>query len=190
MPRSEVAQIEQLVRNAVESIMDGVEMTVCGSYRRGRPYCGDIDVLLSHPDGHSHRGLLKILITKLKEENLITDHLITVDNEEQRKYMGLCKLPVPESKYRRIDFIVAPYNEWPLALVHFTGSAHFNRSIRLLAKKKNMHLSEHALRKGVAYGGQGGDEKLSKGTIVPIFHEKDIFRHLGLDYLEPTDRDW
>ena len=39
-------------------------------------------------------------------------------------------------KYRRIDFLLAPYNEWSCCLLHFTGSALFNRNLRLVAKKK------------------------------------------------------
>ena len=52
-------------------------------------------------------------------------------------------------QYRRIDIIVVPYDEYACALVYFTGSAHFNRSLRHLAKKMGMSLSEHSLNKGV-----------------------------------------
>ena len=79
-------------------LLPNVEMVVCGSYRRGRPMCGDIDILVSHPDGRSHKGFLVILLEKLKEEGLVTNDLITVENDEQRKYMGLCKLPLEGSK--------------------------------------------------------------------------------------------
>ena len=44
---------------------------------------------------------------------------------------------------------MVPYEEYACALVYFTGSAHFNRSLRHLCKKMNMSLNEHALRKGV-----------------------------------------
>lgn len=52
-------------------------------------------------------------------------------------------------QYRRIDIIVVPYDEYACALVYFTGSAHLNRSLRLLAKKSGMSLSEHSLNTGV-----------------------------------------
>lgn len=42
-----------------------------------------------------------------------------------------------------------PYEEYGCALVYFTGSAHFNRSLRHLCKKQNMSLNEHALKIGV-----------------------------------------
>jgi len=38
-------------------------------------------------------------------------------------------------QYRRLDIMVVPYKEFPLALVHFTGSGHMNRSMRSKADK-------------------------------------------------------
>ena len=36
-----------------------------GSYRRGATSCGDVDILITHPDGRSHRNLLEPLLEKL-----------------------------------------------------------------------------------------------------------------------------
>ncbi len=46
---------------------------------------------------------------------------------------------------RRIDIIVIPWCEWACAVLYFTGSEAFNRSMRLLAQKMGMHLSQHGL---------------------------------------------
>lgn len=40
---------------------------VCGSYRRGKPNCGDVDILITHPDGHSHENLFRPILNRLKE---------------------------------------------------------------------------------------------------------------------------
>lgn len=40
----------------------------CGSYRRGKPTCGDVDILITHPDGRSHKGIFSQLIQLLKED--------------------------------------------------------------------------------------------------------------------------
>lgn len=56
------------VKQAAESILEGVIAQACGSYRRGKADCGDVDVLVTHPDGKSHKGLFGKLLSKLKEE--------------------------------------------------------------------------------------------------------------------------
>ncbi len=44
---------------------------------------------------------------------------------------------------------MVPYDEFACALMYFTGSAHFNRSMRNLAGKMGMSLNEHGLFTGV-----------------------------------------
>ncbi|NWU74501.1 DPOLL polymerase, partial [Onychorhynchus coronatus] len=65
MPREEAAQIEQTVRQAALALKPGLVCVACGSYRRGKPTCGDVDVLVTHPDGQSHRGVFNKLLDSL-----------------------------------------------------------------------------------------------------------------------------
>lgn len=110
------------------------------------------------------------------------------DNESQQKYLGVCRLPGQDRRHRRLDIIVVPYREFACALLYFTGSAHFNRSMRALAKTKDMSLSEHALCSGVVRGSDG--LKTGSGIVLSTPTEKDVFAHLGLPYREPYERDW
>ncbi|KAJ8026281.1 DNA polymerase lambda [Holothuria leucospilota] len=188
MPREEAAEIGRVVEQAAHEFDPNFICTTCGSFRRGKKTCGDVDVLISHLDGHSHKGILFKLLEKLHSTGFLTDDLIKVEERgEQKKYMGVCKLPGENQKYRRLDIIVAPYSEYPCALVHFTGSDHFNRSIRALAGKKGMSLSEHALRTGVI---RRGRDRIHEGTPLPVTSEEDIFRHMGLEYRPPHERDY
>ncbi|NWS71617.1 DPOLL polymerase, partial [Crotophaga sulcirostris] len=65
MPREEAAEIEQTVRQAALALKPGLVCVACGSYRRGKPTCGDVDVLITHPDGQSHRGVFSKLLDSL-----------------------------------------------------------------------------------------------------------------------------
>ena len=90
-----------------------------------------------------------------------------------------------DAKHRRLDIIVVPPEERAPALMYFTGSAHFNRSMRLLATKTGMSLSEHALVSNVV---RHNREKLNEGEPLPTPTEESIFEHLGLPYRAPHER--
>lgn len=188
MPRAEVEEIEAKVKEVAHSIDPGLEVVTCGSYRRGRPMCGDVDLLITHPDGRSHKGIFSVLLQRCRESGFITDDLsIHDDPAEQCKYLGVCKLPGEGRKHRRIDIIVVPYAQYPCALLHFTGSGHYNRSLRSKANKMGMSLSEYALSTGVV---RKNGVKVFEGTPLPVFCERDVFKYLDVQYLEPHDRDW
>ncbi|XP_010871227.2 DNA polymerase lambda [Esox lucius] len=188
MPREEAAAIEQMVREAAQCLDSGLLAMACGSYRRGKATCGDVDVLISQPDGKSHQGVFTKLLQSLRQTGFLTDDLVShEENGDQKKYMGVCLLPGPGRRHRRLDIIVVPYSEFACALIYFTGSAHFNRSLRALAKTKRMSLSEHSLNRDVL---RQGSLKLYGGTPLPTNTEKDVFTHLEIPFREPQERDW
>ncbi|CAL8332362.1 unnamed protein product [Merluccius merluccius] len=188
MPREEAAAIEKLVREAVQAIDPNLLAMACGSYRRGKADCGDVDVLITHPDGKSHRGVFRKVLESLHQSGFLTDDLVShEENGQQKKYMGVCRLPGPNRRHRRLDIIVVPYSEFACTIMYFTGSAHFNRSLRALAKTKNMSLSEHSLNQDVL---RRGSIKVHAGTAMATATEKDVFSLLGVPFREPHERDW
>ncbi|XP_060716803.1 DNA polymerase lambda isoform X3 [Tachysurus vachellii] len=188
MPRSEAAAIEKTVREAAHSVNPELLVVACGSYRRGKPTCGDVDVLITHPDGQSHKGVFSKVLQVLHQSGFLTDDLVShEDNGEQKKYMGVCVLPGSGQRYRRLDIIVVPHDEFACALLYFTGSAHFNRSMRALAKTKSMSLSEHSLTAGVV---RERGVKVVPGLPLSTPTERAVFEHLGIPYREAHERDW
>lgn len=188
MPREEAGRIEETVRKEAKNINTELISIGCGSYRRQKSTCGDVDVLVTHPDGKSHKGVFNKLIDGLKSQGFLTDDLVSnEENGNQKKYMGVCRLPGPGQKHRRLDIIVVPYSEFACALMYFTGSAHFNRSMRALAKTKGMSLSEHSLNKDVV---RNGSVKVNAGYPLPTPTERHIFEILGLPFREAHERDW
>ncbi|NXW33726.1 DPOLL polymerase, partial [Phaetusa simplex] len=63
MPREEAAEIEQTV--TALALKPGLVFFLCGSYRRGKPTCGFFFVLVTHPDGQSHRFFFSKLLDSL-----------------------------------------------------------------------------------------------------------------------------
>lgn len=63
-------------------------------------------------------------------------------------YLGMLRPPEGvglHSVMRRFDVRVYNLKNYPYALMHMTGSDHFNRSVRLFAKKKGLRLSDIGL---------------------------------------------
>ncbi|XP_039283131.1 DNA polymerase lambda [Nilaparvata lugens] len=187
MSRTEVEEIAQEVKEIALSICKDVELMICGSYRRGKQTCGDVDLLLIRPDEVCSKELLTSILVKLRTNGFISDDLTPLEsNGNHHKYMGLCKLPGEGRKHRRLDIFVVTEREKAPALMHYTGSALFNRSIRLLASRKSMSLSEHSLSADIF---RKGAEKCNEGRRIETPTEESIFKLLGLEYRPPEERD-
>lgn len=74
------------------------------------------------------------------------------------------------------DLRLMPDDKFAYILHHFTGSAEHNTTMRSLAKKKNMKVSEHGIFK-------------NENELIPCKTEEDIFASLGLKYVPPELRE-
>lgn len=80
---------------------------------------------------------------------------------------------------RRVDLIIAPYSQYYYALVGWTGSKHFNRDARLYAQKQlRLKLTSHGLF------------DLEKRETLNAQSEEEVFAHLKLQYVDPTERNF
>ncbi|XP_055203696.1 DNA-directed DNA/RNA polymerase mu isoform X14 [Gorilla gorilla gorilla] len=85
--------------------------------------------------------------------------------------------PCPSWKAMRVDLVVAPVSQFPFALLGWTGSKLFQRELRRFSRKeKGLWLNSHGLF--------DPEQK----TFFQAASEEDIFRHLGLEYLPPEQR--
>eukprot|EP00743_Colponemidia_sp_Colp-15_P010499 GILK01011569.1.p1 GENE.GILK01011569.1~~GILK01011569.1.p1 ORF type:complete len:1020 (-),score=203.03 GILK01011569.1:102-3161(-) len=188
IPRDEVTSVVAIVEKAAADIIpkDVLELMCGGSYRRGKKNSGDVDILITRKDGKNVTGKLQELVTRLHEIGLITDDLSSPTGRNRHHselYMGVYYLP-EVGIHRRIDLKAYPYCEWPFATLYFTGNDHFNRSMRLFAKKKGLSLSDHNLLQAVRVN----KEKIWEGMPIPCRTEEDIFAALGLEYVPPEER--
>ncbi len=140
MPWSEADKIAKRIRELVPA---GLTVTVCGSYRRKRETCGDIDVLISDPGAPKTgaTGVLAEVVEKLHKAGLLVGHLTS---HGDTKYMGVCRAG-PELPGRRIDIRFVPHDSLGAAMLYFTGSGKFNKIMRFRANQRGFTLNEYGL---------------------------------------------
>ena len=286
---------------------EGVDMLVCGSYRRGKPSSGDVDVLICDRSGRHCDGLLKLLVEEMrrgvpstptpktdakegahavgptidrarfvvaeltvsyksshevaadtwfgivqvpacsgncpcghrgtpptvhtaqsssssappvnigvkrarspntakpentssaaavKEEGVGEDSDVEVVGEagvDGSEALEVAPRPITAFKEgvhygRRLDIKVYNAEHFPFAVLYFTGSDYFNRSMRLYAQKRGMSLSDKGLTH-VVRATTGKKEKIHEGRSEECRTEREVFDRLGLPYRRPHERD-
>ncbi|CAJ2502023.1 Uu.00g048760.m01.CDS01 [Anthostomella pinea] len=188
IPRAEVEALGSCVKKTAKIIDPKVELIIGGSYRRGADDSGDIDMIITKPGTSTTQDLvpfLNRLVDTLTGEGFLTVALAAHRDGSSigsSKWHGCCVLPdsaFPGAKedyrpvWRRIDLLLVPETEMGAALIYFTGNDLFNRSLRLLARKKGLRLNQRVL------SGLG----VSEGR-----DERKIFELLGVHWREPHER--
>ena len=176
IPRSEIELMKQLFE---QSIIDH-EFLICGSYRRGHRTSGDVDLLVKGKGGEEDNYILSIIVSQLMKQNFIVGTLA----HKNKKFMGIVSLSVRHNA-RRLDIMVTPPENWAAAMLYFTGSKTLNVQMREAAQLKDMRLNEYGLWKV----GADGSTDMKDMKLLETNTEEHIFDYLGLDYLEPADRD-
>ena len=173
IPRPEMEQHELRITTDLDPSFQAV---VVGSYRRGLPDSGDIDVLMTLPSSMTEakqKELFVATVEGLKQKGYIVDTLA----QGPKKFLGYVKLS-PGAKPRRLDLLMSPPNEFAYAILYFTGSQNFNVAFRRHAQDKGYTINEHTM-------------KPTKEGVPPVpamRSEKDIFDFLELAFVEPQDR--
>lgn len=174
IPRKEMNAHKEYLEKVITSIDSKFTFEITGSYRRGLPSSGDIDVLITHKDDPENvEELFREVVGKLKDAKYMTD----VFAEGGKKCLAVCKLP-RRKKYRRIDLLYTNKKEYPFALLYFTGDASFNVAMRNHCLSKGYSLSEHGLK----------DEATGQFIDTLATTEEDIFKFVEFPYVEPTKR--
>lgn len=178
IPRSEMDIINERIGEVMRKIDPTLKWMIAGSYRRGEPTSGDIDLLVQG------KGKIDLhaIVDELHKEGLLVADL--AGGERPKKTKGKEKVPVKylgifrlndEYPAHRFDIQLQSEEEWPYAVLYFTGSKQFNVLSRQRAIDLGYRLNEHDLK----------DEE---GNKIPAKSEADIFRILGIKYLEPEQR--
>jgi len=158
-----------------------------GSYRRGAVTCGDVDCLITKPGATLEQIrtiMLGLVVPKLFSNGFLKASFAISSHQDGSKWHGASALPGTDL-WRRIDLLFVPDAEIGAALIYFTGNDIFNRSMRLLARKKGMCLNQKGLYTDVLRNHQ---VKVNAGRLVEGRDERRIFAVLGVPWRPPEHR--
>jgi len=162
MKLDEAKQIAEKLVSQLEPYCDRIQ--IAGSIRRGKTEPNDIEIVCipSVVEGERHPEFVNIV-------------------EQLEKVKGCAK----NGKYTqrmtpegiKLDLFTARHENWGFILAQRTGSADF---------------SHHVLAKGwVKKGYRSVDTILVKDDVkYPMYEEEDVFKLIGIDYIEPADRSY
>ena len=169
IPSQEISDHESYLIETLNKIDPHGELTIAGSYRRKKPDSGDIDVLVKGKTKETYERLIQ----RLTEEG----YLVCTLAKGPKKYMGLGKMK-DYPTHRRIDIMYTKPEEYPFAILYFTGSSEFNQRMRKEILERGLTINEYSLK-----------ENDTKRKVNHTFQtERDIFDYLGYEYVRPEDR--
>ena len=177
-----------------------IKHQIAGSYRRGKPYSNDIDIIIENTVS-SWQNILNMIGTFVPlDPKIKKNEFLNVGVKKGNKKGGAqnikCNILPPyawgekkistyikfsyeklkiKNRWWKIDMFITDKYSYNFMLLFATGSGKYNMIMREVAKRKGMLLNQYGLYRD--------NEKISG-----IKSEKDIFKVLGMTYREPKDR--
>jgi DNA polymerase (family 10) len=136
------------------------EICVAGSLRRGKETVGDIDILVA---GDESAGIMEAFIAYRGVDEVLMK--------------GPTKSSVRFKDGLQVDIRVVKRDSWGAALCYFTGSKEHNVIMRSMGVNMGLKLNEYGLF------------ERESGKRVAGETEEDVYRMLGLSYVEPELRE-
>ena len=185
IPRQEIIEYETLFNGIFSKLVSNKKenqsnkgkkdkFEIVGSYRRGAANSGDIDIIITGETGQVYSDFVDIL----KDMNIIL-HILS---RGPSKTLVIAKLPGVNRVARRVDFLFSPPDEFPFAILYFTGSKIFNTIMRQKALDQGYTFNEHSIYHLTK------DRKKGEKVDKQFTSEKDIFDFLALQYKTPIER--
>ena len=175
IPRTEMEEHRDILHTLLPDEMTEYDTEIVGSFRREATNSGDIDVLIRVPfnvDAKTAKANLELYVKMLEGFGYIEEILALGEH----KCMAISRMY--NGKARRLDLLMTPDEEYAYSILYFTGSDRFNVAFRQYAIDKGYTLNEHTLT------------PIKAGVQTPPYMktEKDIFKFLGLRYIDPSKR--
>jgi DNA polymerase (family 10) len=139
----------------------GPDMVLCGSYRRQKETCGDLDIVII-PDQHDLDG-------RTLFDTWCIQNFGLQKNGKKPARTGLIDGV-------QVEFYVASPDNLGTFLQMWTGSAYHNVQLRRKAKKMGYTMSQYGFR------------NVETKELVTCRTEEEVYNFLGIDFVNPNER--
>lgn len=158
----EVLPFARHLRDRLASLSGMKKVEIAGSLRRMQETIGDIDMVAvaTHPE-------------------TVMEYFISMPEVVAVQEHGSTRSIVRLSNGLDCDLRIVPSHSFGAALLYFTGSKEHCIALRKRASDKGMTLNEYGLYRGHA----------STGTPIASTTEKEVYKELGLKWIEPEMRE-
>jgi len=156
----DILPVAEKIRDELAALPATRQIALAGSIRRMKETIGDVDILASSPEPER----LMAAFTSLPEINRVLGK-------------GPTKSSVVLASGVQVDLRVIEEDQYWTALQYFTGSKDHNIALRRRALEHDWSLSEYGVR------------DLMTGKNLAVSSETDIYRMLGLPFIEPELRE-
>ncbi len=168
IPNEHIKVLEPYLLKASDK---NLKLTIVGSYRRGKPFSSDIDLMVVSNEPNA----IELLLERLKEILNGKIYPYSKGPDKLSLIVDMSELIGSKNLIYKIDaFRTLPEHEIPM-LLYSTGSKEFNVFMRGKAKKAGYLLNQKGLFKDGA-------------VVKDLTTEKDYFDILGMSYKEPSAR--
>lgn len=169
VPYATAHYIANEIKKTILPFVDTLEFA--GSLRRKRETIKDIDILIRE-EKDKFKETLDCCLAAIDGDENIEIEVVTHGDVKASLRVHINDMP-----RMRVDlWMVEPYC-WGSYLNYATGSKEHNIKLRELAQKQNLLVNEKGIfhaKTGERFGGE---------------NETDLYEILGIDYVEPTDRE-
>ncbi|MGB9901697.1 DNA polymerase/3'-5' exonuclease PolX [Methanothrix sp.] len=160
IPLSAAARIVERIMSHLEGIEGLSNITVAGSYRRGKETVGDIDILATSP--RPSESIAAFVRMPMVDEIL---------------GQGPTKASIIVEGTVQVDLRIVEPRSYGTLLQYFTGSKEHNVKLRGIALQRGYSLSEYSLK------------RLDTGEELFFDREEDVYKALGMQYIPPELRE-
>ena len=158
--------------NTLKKLPTVKKISTAGSLRRQKETVRDIDILVI---SHKPKKVMQAFTSSPSVRDVLAE--------------GQTKASVRTKEDIQVDCRVVEQKSFGAALLYFTGSKNFNIKLRQLAIKKGLKINEYGVFSATKRGGFAKNYGERKNKFVAGKTEEEIFKLLGMPYIEPELRE-